>query len=102
MEYKMKTKEKKENKMSEAPKPGIKSTEFWATIGIAGLPLADQIGWFDRMPLTQGGETALWISAGLIGSVYVFTRAWVKVASAKQGGNNDTSVSSVSTRRSSK
>jgi len=84
--------------MSEKPKPGIKSTEFWATIGIAGLPLADQMGWFDRMPVTQGGETALWISAGLIGSVYVFTRAWVKVASVKYGATDEKDVINTSTR----
>lgn len=86
--------------MSDKPKPGIKSTEFWATIGIAGLPLADQIGWFDRMPVTQGGETALWISAGLIGSVYVFTRAWVKVASAKYGVKNEEDTFNSRTRTS--
>ncbi len=71
------------------PKAGIKSTEFWATIGISGLPIADQLGIFDRMPVTEGGETALWISAGLIGAVYVFTRAWVKVATVKYGESDD-------------
>lgn len=78
-----------ESKMSNKPKPGIKSTEFWATIGISGLPLADQLGWFNRMPVTEGGETALWLSAGLIASMYVFSRAWVKVASVKYGGTNE-------------
>lgn len=71
------------------PKAGIKSTEFWATIGISGLPIADQLGWFDKMPVTEGGETALWVSAGLIASIYVFSRAWVKVASVKYGGKNE-------------
>jgi hypothetical protein len=86
--------------MSDKPKPGIKSTEFWATIGIAGLPLADQMGWFDRMPVTEGGETALWISAGFIAAVYVFSRAWVKVASVKYGATDEQDVISTSTRRS--
>ena len=78
------------------PKPGIKSTEFWATVGISGLPIAEQFGWFDRMPLTQGGETALWVSAGLITSVYVISRAWVKVSAMKYGGKDekDSSTSS--------
>jgi hypothetical protein len=74
------------------PKPGVKSTEFWATIGISGLPIAEQLGWFDKMPLTEGGEAALWFSAGLIASVYVFSRAWVKVATAKYGANNENSA----------
>ena len=71
------------------PKPGIKSTEFWATIGISGLPIADQLGWFEKMPITEGGETALWFSAGMIASVYVFTRAWVKVSTAKYGAKHE-------------
>ena len=70
--------------MSET-KPGVKTTEFWATVGIAGLPLADGLGFFDKMPVSEGGETALWISAGLIVSTYVFTRAWVKIATLKYG-----------------
>jgi len=82
------------------PKAGIKSTEFWATIGISGLPVADQLGIFDRMPVTEGGETALWISAGLIGAVYVFTRAWVKVANVKYGDQNEKSVINTNTRSS--
>ena len=86
--------------MSETLKPGIKSTEFWATIGIAGLPLADQMGWFNRMPVTEGGETALWISAGFIAAVYVFSRAWVKVSSVKYGGQNEKSVINTNTRNS--
>jgi len=86
--------------MNEKPKPGIKSTEFWATIGIAGLPLADQMGWFDRMPVTEGGETALWISAGFIAAVYVFSRAWVKVSSVKYGDQNEKSVINTNTRSS--
>lgn len=71
------------------PKAGIKSTEFWATIGISGLPIAEQLGWFDKMPVTEGGETALWASAGIIAGIYVFTRAWVKVASIKYGAKNE-------------
>ena len=71
------------------PKAGIKSTEFWATIGISGLPIAEQFGWFDKMPVTEGGETALWASAGVVAAVYVFSRAWVKVASVKYGGKNE-------------
>jgi len=74
------------------PKPGVKSTEFWATIGISGLPIADQLGWFQKMPITEGGETALWFSAGLIASVYVFSRAWVKVATAKYGAKNESNT----------
>jgi len=83
--------------MSDTPKPGFKSTEFWATIGISGIPIADQLGIFDKMPATEGGETALWFSAGLIGAVYVFTRAWVKVSTVKYGVKND-EASSTSTR----
>ena len=75
------------------PKAGIKSTEFWATIGISGLPIADQLGWFQKMPITEGGETALWLSAGLIASIYVFSRAWVKVATVKYGGKNEITIS---------
>jgi len=74
---------------NQGPKPGIKSTEFWATIGISGLPIADQLGFFNKMPITEGGETALWLSAGLIASVYVFTRAWVKVSANKYGVENE-------------
>jgi hypothetical protein len=82
------------------PKPGFKSTEFWATVGIGGLPIAEQFGWFDKMPLTQGGETALWFSAGLITSVYVISRAWVKVSTVKYGEKDekDSSTSSSSGR----
>lgn len=67
------------------PKSGLKSTEFYAAIGIAGLPIADQLGWFNKMPITEGGETALWLSAGLIVSVYILSRSWVKYASIKYG-----------------
>ena len=70
-------------------KPGVKTTEFWATIGIAGLPAADQLGLFDKMPITEGGETALWISAGLIIGIYTFTRAWIKVTNIKYGVENE-------------
>lgn len=80
--------------MTNDPKPGIKSTEFWATIGISGLPIADQLGWFDKMPVTEGGETALWLSAGLIASIYVFTRAWVKISALKYGAANNESTDS--------
>jgi len=75
-------------------KPGVKTTEFWATVGIAGLPLADGLGFFNKMPVSEGGETALWISAGLIVSTYVFTRAWVKIATLKYGvkDEEDTSI----------
>lgn len=83
------------------PKPGIKSTEFWATIGISGIPIADQLGLFNKMPVTEGGETALWLSAGVIASVYVFTRAWVKVSTLKYGANDD-QASSTRTRTSNK
>ena len=74
-------------------KPGVKTTEFWATVGIAGLPLADGLGFFDKMPVSEGGETALWISAGLIVSTYVFTRAWVKIATLKYGVKNEEDTS---------
>lgn len=70
-------------------KPGVKTTEFWATVGVAGLPLADQLGFFDKMPASEGGETALWLSAGIIVSSYVFTRAWVKIATLKYGVKNE-------------
>lgn len=80
----------------EDPKSGIKTTEFYATVGIAGLPIAQQLGWFDKMPVTEGGETALWLSAGLIVSVYVLTRAWVKVSAYKYGGINASTTSSTS------
>lgn len=74
-------------------KPGIKTTEFWATVGVAGLPLADQLGFFDKMPVTEGGETALWLSAGIIVASYVFTRAWVKIATLKYGVKNEEDTS---------
>lgn len=83
----------------EQPKPGIKSTEFWATVGISGLPIADQLGWFNKMPLTEGGETALWFSAGLIASVYVFSRAWVKVSAYKYGVKDEETTSSTTVRK---
>jgi len=70
-------------------KPGVKTTEFWATVGIAGLPIADQLGFFDKMPVSEGGETALWFSAGLIVATYVFSRAWVKIATLKYGVKNE-------------
>jgi len=70
-------------------KPGVKTTEFWATIGIAGLPIADQLGLFNKMPVSEGGETALWISAGLIVSSYIFSRAWIKVTKLKFGVKNE-------------
>lgn len=75
--------------MSEKTKPGIKTTEFWATVGVAGLPLADQLGFFDKMPVTENGEMALWFSAGIIVASYVFTRAWVKIATLKYGESNE-------------
>ena len=71
--------------MTNEPKSGIKSTEFYATLGIAGLPIAEQLGWFDNMPTTEGGETAIWLSAGFVAAVYVFTRSWVKVAAYRYG-----------------
>ena len=74
-------------------KPGVKTTEFWATVGVAGLPLADQLGFFDKMPVSEGGETALWLSAGIIVSSYVFTRAWVKIATLKYGVKNEEDTS---------
>ena len=74
-------------------KPGIKTTEFWATVGVAGLPLADQLGMFSKMPVTEGGETALWLSAGVIVASYVFTRAWVKIATVKYGVKNEENTS---------
>lgn len=82
---------------TQQPKPGIKSTEFWATIGISGLPIADQLGWFNKMPVTEGGETALWLSAGFIASVYVLSRAWVKVATVKYGAKNENSADNTTT-----
>lgn len=85
------------NTQTTEPKAGIKSTEFWATIGISGLPIADQLGWFNKMPVTEGGETALWASAGLIASIYVFSRAWVKVASVKYGAKNEITISEPTT-----
>ena len=74
-------------------KPGVKTTEFWATVGVAGLPLADQLGFFDKMPVTEGGETALWLSAGIIVASYVFTRAWVKIATLRYGVKNEEDTS---------
>ena len=74
-------------------KPGVKTTEFWATVGVAGLPLADQLGFFDKMPVSEGGETALWLSAGIIVASYVFTRAWVKIATLKYGVKNEEDTS---------
>ena len=74
-------------------KPGVKTTEFWATVGVAGLPLADQLGFFDKMPVSEGGETALWLSAGIIVSSYVFTRAWVKIATLRYGVKNEEDTS---------
>jgi len=71
-------------------KPGVKTTEFWAAIGIAGLPIADQAGWFDKMPVTQGGETALWFSAGLIVATYILSRSLIKIATLKYGVKNET------------
>lgn len=69
--------------MTNEPKSGIKSTEFYATLGIAGLPIAEQLGWFENMPNTEGGEIAIWISAGFVSAVYIFTRSWVKVTAYK-------------------
>lgn len=61
------------------PKPGMKSTEFWATIGIGGLPIAEQLGWFKNWPITQGGEIAMWCVSGAVICTYIFSRAWVKI-----------------------
>lgn len=72
------------------PKSGLKSTEFYAAIGIAGLPIADQLGWFNKMPVTEGGETALWLSAGLIVTAYIISRSWVKCATMKYGLHDKT------------
>jgi len=77
-------------------KPGVKTTEFWAAIGIAGLPIADQAGWFDKMPVTEGGETALWFSAGLIVATYILSRSLIKIATLKYGVKNEKEESPVS------
>ena len=77
------------------PKPGIKSTEFWATIGIGGLPLAEQLGWFKNWPITQGGEIAMWCVAGAVMCTYIFSRAWVKVNN--KGDFNDIENTNIST-----
>ena len=62
-------------------KPGIKSTEFWAAIGIGGLPLMEQSGWFKNWPITEGGEIAMWCVSGVVICSYIWSRAWVKVSS---------------------
>ena len=77
-------------------KPGFKTTEFWAAIGIAGLPIADQAGWFEKMPVTQGGETALWFSAGLIVATYILSRSLIKIATLKYGVKNETNETTTS------
>lgn len=69
------------------PKPGIKSTEFWATIGIGGLPLMEHSGWFKNWPITEGGEIAMWCVSGAVICSYVWSRAWVKVNN--KGDNNE-------------
>jgi hypothetical protein len=61
------------------PKPGVKSTEFWAAVSIGGLPLIEQLGWFKNWPITEGGEIAMWSIAGAVICSYIWSRAWVKV-----------------------
>jgi len=62
------------------PKPGVKSTEFWATIGVGGFPLAEQLGWIKNLPVTEAGEIAMWCVSGAVICTYIFSRAWVKVS----------------------
>tara|TARA_B100000497_G_C7397438_1_gene252280 strand:+ start:204 stop:485 length:282 start_codon:yes stop_codon:yes gene_type:complete len=73
------------------PKPGVKSTEFWAAIGIGGLPLLEGTGWFKNWPITEGGEIAMWSIAGAVMCSYIWSRAWVKV----QGKGEENANSSI-------
>lgn len=79
------------------PKPGVKSTEFWAAIGIGGLPLAEQFGIFKNWPITEGGEIAMWCVAGAVMCSYIWSRAWVKVTTNKGDLSNE--ISNVSSKR---
>ena len=78
------------------PKPGVKSTEFWATIGIGGLPLMEQSGWFKNWPATEGGEIAMWCVSGAVICSYVWSRAWVKINN--KGDSNEVSSINSSSR----
>ena len=85
------------------PKPGVKSTEFWAAIGIGGLPLLEQLGWFKNWPITEGGEIAMWSISGLVICSYIWSRAWVKVSgkgdfNAINNNNDNTNTNKSSTR----
>tara|TARA_R110001592_G_scaffold161329_1_gene393900 strand:+ start:343 stop:615 length:273 start_codon:yes stop_codon:yes gene_type:complete len=78
------------------PKPGVKSTEFWATIGVGGLPLMEQSGWFKNWPITEGGEIAMWCVSGAVVCSYVWSRAWVKVSA--KGASDDVEIINSSSR----
>lgn len=65
--------------MTEKLKPAIKSTEFWATAGIGGLPLLEQSGWFKNWPTTAAGEVTMYAMAAVIVGSYVWSRTLVKL-----------------------
>ena len=68
------------------PKPGVKSTEFWAAIGIGGLPLMEHTGWFKNWPITEGAVMCS----------YIWSRAWVKVST--KGAADDLEIINASSR----
>jgi len=66
------------------PKPGIKTTEFWIGGAITLPPILELLGWTDMVPKSDLGEFAAWLSIGLVASVYIWTRAWVKIHACKE------------------
>ena len=65
--------------MTEKLKPAIKSTEFWATAGIGGLPLLEQSGWFKNWPTTAAGEVTMYAMAAVIVGSYIWSRTLIKL-----------------------
>jgi len=77
----------------EAPKAevkaGIKTSEFWATGTVVGVPLVAALGYFDKEPLTELGEMAAWFSAAFVASAYIFCRSWLKKTEIAHTGNHN-------------
>ena len=70
-------------------KTGIKTSEFWATGVITGVPLVGALGYFDKEPMTELGEMAAWIAASIVVSTYIFCRSWLKRTEILHGDTNE-------------
>jgi len=73
-------------------KTGIKTSEFWATGIMTGVPLVGALGYFDKEPLTELGEMAAWLSASIVAAMYIFCRTWLKRTEILHGVKNEETI----------